>query len=292
MLFDGSAFTRDTQRGLELSLSLGVEACGNRTIDDRDAAAYIAAVEAAKGSPVTVTQSRAIFDFIKAEKLAARWDFAGRIYLPIWGVASANAIDMVSRGSGSWVGGVTHASGYAQGDGSSGYFYTGSTLASAGATATSQLAFALVTTTSTLSGYRTLINAWSGLSFTTPGIWIITALNGGQMRMDSVSLTEFVSPYVGVLTNSRTSSTSWHGRTRRSSGVTGIFTGASTSVSGLATGNVYVMATKGSGATVEHYSDARIGCFGFRSGLSTAETDRYTLNLKTLWETCTGLALP
>ena len=32
--------------------------------------------------------------------------------------------------------------------------------------------------------------------------------------------------------------------------------------------------------------------FGVHSGLSTADTDAYSDNLKTMWETCSGLTLP
>jgi len=39
-------------------------------------------------------------------------------------------------------------------------------------------------------------------------------------------------------------------------------------------------------------NDGRFGLFGASLGLTTAQDDAFTLALKNLWETCTGLTLP
>ena len=39
-------------------------------------------------------------------------------------------------------------------------------------------------------------------------------------------------------------------------------------------------------------SVARLGSAGMTEGMSQANAEAFTINLKTLWETCTGLALP
>ena len=46
-----------------------------------------------------------------------------RLFVPVWADANANAVDWVSPGtnSGTWNGGVTHAAGYAQSNGTTGY---------------------------------------------------------------------------------------------------------------------------------------------------------------------------
>ena len=52
-----------------------------------------------------------------------------------------------------------------------------------------------------------------------------------------------------------------------------------------------VMARNSAGSYSEH-SNAQIGASFMSLGLSIAYADAFTLNLKTLWETCTGLTLP
>ena len=74
---------------------------------DADADAYISAIRTA-GASVTAAQRDYINDFIRAEKIAARWDSIKRLYLPICGVAAANAICLRSLTSGTFVGSVTH----------------------------------------------------------------------------------------------------------------------------------------------------------------------------------------
>jgi hypothetical protein len=39
-------------------------------------------------------------------------------------------------------------------------------------------------------------------------------------------------------------------------------------------------------------TNAELGSYGYMLGLSDADTDIFTLALKNLWETCTGLTLP
>lgn len=88
---------------------------------DPDATAYIDLLVAA-GATVSGTQTAAIDQFIRDEKEAGRWSILRRMYLPIWGVAAANAICMISRTSGTFFGGVTHGAGFVRSDGTTGYF--------------------------------------------------------------------------------------------------------------------------------------------------------------------------
>jgi len=87
---------------------------------DPSAKGYIDAVTAA-GATVTSAQRGYINNFYKSAK-ADYYTSLKRLYLPIWGVAAANAIDMIGLTSGTFVGGVTHASGYITGNGTTGYF--------------------------------------------------------------------------------------------------------------------------------------------------------------------------
>jgi hypothetical protein len=98
---------------------------------DPDAKAYIAAVETA-GATVSGGQKAAINTFFKTGKSEGWYSNIKRLYLPIWAAAAPNAIDMIDLGSGTFNGGVTHAAGYVQGNGSTGYFDTGSTATAKG----------------------------------------------------------------------------------------------------------------------------------------------------------------
>jgi hypothetical protein len=100
---------------------------------DPSAKAYIDAIVAA-GATVTSVQKAAINNFIKAEKAASRWTLHKRIYLPIWGIASPNAIDMVGLTSGTFVNSPTMGSGFIKGNATSQYFNINTTLGSLGIT--------------------------------------------------------------------------------------------------------------------------------------------------------------
>jgi len=116
---------------MRLGLRMGLNSRqGGGSALDPDARLYIAAVEAvlpsnniATALPNASNPKRIISDFIKAEKAASRWTLHKRIYLPIYANAAASAVDIVSQTSGEFtLSGVTHAAGYVQGDGTSGYF--------------------------------------------------------------------------------------------------------------------------------------------------------------------------
>jgi hypothetical protein len=52
------------------------------------------------------------------------------------------------------------------------------------------------------------------------------------------------------------------------------------------------MAMARGGSSVTELTNAELGAYGFGLGLSDADSDGFTANLKTLWETCTNLVLP
>lgn len=97
---------------------------------DEDSVVYTDAVEAAGGT-VSAAQKTAISDFVVAAKDSGNWaDFFG-VYLPIWGVAAANALSLKRSTDGvadssildmSFLGGGwTHAAGHVKGNGTSDY---------------------------------------------------------------------------------------------------------------------------------------------------------------------------
>ena len=138
-------------------------------IPDPDASAYVTTIETALGTtieaalPSAINPKRLIYNFIKAEKAAGRWSLHKRIYLPIYNNSAASAVDMVSRTSGTFLGlsgSVTHAAGYVQGDGTSGYFNMLTSPPDVGITASQGSLFALVKSADTISGTQdTLIGA-------------------------------------------------------------------------------------------------------------------------------------
>jgi hypothetical protein len=251
---------------------------------------YVAAIRSA-GATVTVNQREFINNFVRAEKAANRWSLIRRLYLPIWGIAAANAICMKSLTSGTFVGGVTHASGYVQGDGTTGYLNTNTNFLTQGLSASTGLMFALTTLDAT-ADFDRYLGAGNGVgeaslaSRSTPRIDArFCGIGAGQVSLNTSSNT-------GVVVFSRLSG----GRRlslRKTSGVTQ--TSATNADNGtLQSSNVLAMAfnNANSGVTMASASNARFGAVGFGLGLSSTDTDNFTLALKNLWETCTGLTLP
>jgi hypothetical protein len=257
---------------------------------DADATAYISAIATA-GASVTAAQRDYINDFIRGEKIASRWASIKRFYLPIWGVAAANAICLRSLTSGTFVGTVTHAAGYAQGDGTTGYLNTNTDFVTQGLSASNGLLFALTNQDATVD-LDAYIGAGSGAlgetvlrHRTTPSVQALFVGNTNPLTLTTTSNT-------GIIAFSRSS-----GSRRLSLRKTGGITEASAIFGDLGTirsTNVLAMAQNNtnSGVTLANPSNARFGAVGFGLGLSSAATDAFTLALKNLWEGTTGLTLP
>jgi hypothetical protein len=75
----------------------------------KETRAYFAALKT-NGVTATLHQQRSFDNFVRAGKLGGWLSTIQRLFLPVWGVAAANAVDAVlpSR-SGTWVGTVSHA---------------------------------------------------------------------------------------------------------------------------------------------------------------------------------------
>lgn len=82
---------------------------------------YFAALKA-QGVTATIHQQRAFDNFVRIGKVAGWLSGIQRMFIPVWGVAAANAVDAIlpSR-SGTWVGTVTHTGKAATSDGTTGY---------------------------------------------------------------------------------------------------------------------------------------------------------------------------
>lgn len=260
-------------------------------IYDADADAYITTIKDV-GAVVSKDQQNAITQFILDGKDTGWWSTIKRLYLPIWGAATPNAFDMVGLTSGSFIGAVTHALGYVQGDGTTGYFSSEVTPSSLGMTTSGGCCFALINQSDSRSDTRMFIGQNDASNRRvylnqTGGLTVTTTLYGaGASPTNSSAVRTGV--FLGVVnaTNDR--------YLKRVSGSGIAFTTTVTTNDTTApstTRNIYVMANNNNGTTA-NYSDARLGVYGFGLGMSSINGDKFSISVKKLWETCTGFRIP
>jgi len=264
---------------------------------DVDARAYINAVVAA-GVTVTSAQKNAINNFVKAEKAGSRWTRHKRFYFPMWANASANAICMKSLTSGTFVGGVTHASGYVQGDGTTGYFNMGVTPSALGLTTIDAGFFALINQAGS-SGTRAYLACADnvanttncGLATVSAGAILVGSFGSLLDTSANVSVPLTHQATTGLIATFKTGGSAFIQR-RLTSGNSILVTDTEGGAGTIPTvRNLYALATNYAG-TAASFTDARLGSYGASGGMSSASVTDFTANLKTLWETCTGLTLP
>jgi hypothetical protein len=259
---------------------------------DADAAAYIAAVVDA-GGVVSGGQKSAINTFYKTGKADGWYPSLKRVYLPIWGVAAPNAIDMIARGSGTFAGGVTHGAGFVQGNGTTGYFNTNTSYGTNGLTASDAYAFSLVKTASTL-GFRGLQGRSQG---TTASATFLSSNSGQLFRWNNTSTgaVSGTSAGTGVMSASRQGGSRTIYRRTTSSRTTLVSTAGADAGTMPSAGVVLLQAVNsdgGTGLTPGEFNNAEIGAGGFGLGMTNAQDSAFTASLKTLWEGLTGLTLP
>jgi hypothetical protein len=275
--------------GLGLALSSGIRRL------DPDAAAYIAAVEAAGGT-VTATQSGAINAFIIAEKAASRWTSHKRMYLPIWAVAAANAIDMITRTSGTFVGGMTHTAGYVTTDGTTGHFLSDVSPSGAGCTLDGTGVFALTTGASALNLINTQRYFGAQASSNSTRLFLAGSHNSARFASIGMNNTLFFTDFSagdqrGVQFLGRNTSLSRFVLLRASSLLSNSQLSLSSAIN--STTPMCWLAGNNNGAISGYAPNtARLGAAGMTDGMSQATAEAFTLQLKALWETCTGQTLP
>jgi hypothetical protein len=260
---------------------------------DRMAARYISAVETA-GATVTSTQRNAIDAFFKTGKSQGWISSLRRMYLPIWAAAAPNAIDMMTVTSGTFVGGVTHSSGFIKGDNSTGYFNTGTGQTACGISASSAYYFALAKTAPTsitaraFLGSGTVSDAMTLRAETSSSIIARHyGLTTGQITANSIT-------NHGIISFSRFDGnrTIFQRRSSSRSVIAGPTAGANSGNTTNANILVCALNNSNSGNIPSNFSNAEIGMAGFGSGVSDATDSSITSAIKTLWETSTGLTLP
>ena len=274
-----------------MNYSLGNMLGGGSLTLDPDARAYIAAVETAGGT-VSATQRTAVSDFYRAGKSAGWYSSIKRMYLPIWASAAPNAIDMIGLTSGTFNGTVTHSAGYVQGDGSTGYFDFGATPDALGLSVDGGMIGILVNQAPTI-GVRRLISA-QNFSNSVDIFESTAGLIAGISRTGAAASTVFLSNtsnVSGIFTHTRENNTSQRLSVRKTAGITsgGVQTTAAT---GSIPRNIVALA-RNIGGSISAFSDLLAGSyFAADDSFTYADEPNFTLALKNLWETCTGLTLP
>jgi hypothetical protein len=255
---------------------------------DPSAKAYINAVVAA-GATVSGTQRSAINTFVKTGKADGWYSSLKRIYLPIWGVAAPNAICMTSLASGTFVGGVTHGAGFVLSDTTTGYMDTNVGLTTLGLSLSSYHFAGLykassAKTNSNLFGSQSASNQ-NRIQFngTTLSAIVVSGATG------LVSATVASGDRLGIVTFSGSASARFLKR-RKTSGVTTLGTSSTTNVA--APNNVNVAFLARNIGTIDSFCGEEIGAFSIGLELTDAQDTAYSLALKNLWETSTGLTLP
>lgn len=253
-----------------------VEATGPKL--DPDAQLWVN-LRIAAGESMSDTKKIAVSNFIIAEKASGRWAKMKRLYLPVSGLAAPNAICMKSLTSGTWLINPTHAIGYVK----LGHFDMGTNLAALGITPAS-LGLGVIVKKAPTSFPDPYVNMNTSGMTNWDSIGLIfdhTGPNSGRLNNLSVLDKE------GVI-SANVISPLIFSRARDGGGIkyhlewNGF----------VAEGPVSTDPITAMGVAGFAFTDAELGCFWVSSGFTIAEDTAFTANLKTLWETYTGLTLP
>ena len=281
----------------KLGLGLSVARVVAGSSGDPDAAAYIALLEG-DGVSVSDAQKTAIETFYATAKDGGWYSSLKRFYLPIWGAAAPNARCLVSSTSGTFEGSFTHATGYAHPTAASNAnrFNTGYKLLD---DLTTENACLMALAYDATSPHDRAINAanktiiGSG-SITATSIRINTASSSLIPQAVWLGVNESTLPSYGshgvLLSNRKDGDTTLARRTGSAydeDSTTGTLTGTYN--------NSYPITGFGSAAnsagSTGQATDSNAGAFGISEGLNATDRAAYTLAIKNLWETCSGITL-
>jgi hypothetical protein len=257
---------------------------------DPDAAAYFGAVATAGGT-VSDAQKTAIDTFFRTGKSDGWYSSLKRMYLPIWAAAAPNAICMTSLTSGTFVGGVTHGAGFVQGNGTTGYFDSGISMPSVGASNASASMWSIVPLRTT--GVTAVDGqAPSGVSNERAALGI-TALNTSFYSLPSTvssvsGSTALLNPGISI---GSTNSTSSRFVKYKSSGAFTTSSNTTLDVFDLSTSRPFFMARNVANTFAFAYHTERRGGYGFGLGLTEAQAESFVNAIQILWEGTTGLTL-
>ena len=250
---------------------------------DTDAMSYLAAVATAKGSAASGVQKNAVNAFVVGEKLSGRWSKHKGLWLPIWGSGNANAIDMVSRSSGTFAGGVTHQSNTIYFDGISGYFNTSKSLSSNGLTV-SNMGFSFLTT-----GITAIDAPLLGVCNTASDQAYITSSGGSVLAAigsTAWSVYQNYTTIIGAIVYTRNSSTSGVWAKCDDFGTT-FSTDSNSSLGTIPNLNHFIGCENYTGIPTS-FRNGTYGGYGMHLGMSQSDATAFVTAFATLWKSCTG----
>jgi hypothetical protein len=260
---------------------------------DPDASAYIALVESDLGTSLSLVRKIAIDNFYKITKQAGIYPLLKRVYLPIWANANANSICMISRTRGTFVGGVSHNIGSINSIlNQNGYFDFGVSPLYLGM---SQFNGGHFWAGSIQGGNVACI----GTTISNNSSFLIAG--DGPPNIGFRHLSEFnnngriFAPMIDF--DRRTGIISAYGYddklsiySRRTASRIVMISQARTGAGSVPTSNIWALRINGS--STWGWRTQPTYFFGSTLGLSDSQDAQLTLELKTLWETCTNLTLP
>lgn len=265
---------------------------------DGDAAGYIDAVVAAGGT-VSSTQKSAIDTFIKTGKSDGWYSSLKRLYLPIWGAAAPNAIDMIGRTSGTFNGTVTHTAGYVQGDGSTGYFDpgVGSEPNTLGLSNSSASLFVIILDNNDTAAVQ--VGSMTSTIAANNRFQINTSIAGEQQfacptnssssPFTNISTSDGITNGVFICSVTATNARYLH---RRTTADTLVLSNTATDTTTLSTHRPFVLARNNTGTPDVFTNNARIAVAGWGLAIAQADAGNFSLAIKNLYEATTGLTLP
>ena len=258
---------------------------------DPDALAYIGAVGSA-GASVSTDQKTAIDSFFKQGKTDGWLSLMRRIYLPIWGAAAPNAIDMCSRASGTFVGAPTYGANSVS-FASSAYFNTNTSFSGQGLTASSGYIFALATAWTGIFNF--IGGAGSSSNQTALGRADTSNLRlrySGSVEGSGQLTATGNNGTLGIVSGSREGGNRKIYR-RSNIGRSQVATLTSGNFGSVIGSNVFFGGYNNSdNSQIPITTVCTLGFWGFGLGLTDAQDSAFTAAMETLWETCTGATLP
>lgn len=256
-------------------------------LQDPAAADYIALVRAA-GATVNSNQVGEINNFYRTAKSTGYYTSLKRLYFPIWGVAAANAIDMISLTSGTFVGGVTHATGYIQSNGTTGYLTANGKMNQIWSSSNSISFGVLAKTRNTLQ-----FKAYVGTAGSYPNNYALLGANSPPSAYEAYLIG--ASTALGVVTSGGQGalvSLDWDGTTRRLiERYAGTNTTRSTNTIANAAGLTAVDVYFNNGVFGQ-IGNFQMGAGWCADSLGVTNSGLFLAHLQTLWQNTTGLTLP
>ena len=271
----------------QLSNRLGAYAPGF----DPEAKAIINAITTAGGT-LTGAQKKAINTFVKTGDSEGWYSLLKRFYLPVWGAAGPNAVDWIERGSGTFVGTVTHGAGFVESDGTTSAFDSGATPSGCGMLQNSSTVGGIMIgdlgVIATMGGVQDSSNN-TRISVGTFG----TGQVGGRLN-SSLSANAANTDNRGVNVYTRNNSTNVDYYIRTSGAFTHFLNNVALTSGGIASvQTMYFIAINSNGTIVSYAPNGRrFSMFFMALGMSTQQATDFSLAAKNLFEAASGLALP